>query len=295
MRLVTRADLDGLACAILLQEVEAIDAIEFVHPKDVQDGKVELGPHDILANLPYDARAGMWFDHHASEAGAAAGRKVEGAFATKPSAARVIADHYRHPTFGRYEELLRETDRLDSAQLEMADVTDPSGWILLGYTVDPRTGLGAFREYFRHVVELCRTYPVEQVLDDPQVQERVAKVKADQDAFATHLHDVAELRDNVIYMDVRGLRGVPSGNRFLVYTLFPKANVSLRVADGKGGEFVSVQVGHSIFNRTCTTDVGALMRSHGGGGHRGAGTCQPPVADAERVVAEVLAALRAPV
>ncbi|HEV2124474.1 MAG TPA: exopolyphosphatase [Chloroflexota bacterium] len=292
MRLVTRGDLDGLTCALLLQEVEPIEEVALVHPKDVQDGKVDITSNDILANLPYDPRAGMWFDHHSSESEAAGPSGFKGAYAIAPSAARVIANHYDSPKFARYEELLAETDRLDAAQLTIEDVQDPKGWILLGYTIDPRTGLGGFRDYFQKLMRLCREQTIDEVLQEEEVAERVRRVKTEQQAFVQHLMEVSKLDGNVIVMDVRGMRGLPSGNRFLVYTLFPEANVSLRIADGLAGKFYTVQVGHSIFNRTCKTNVGELMHKHGGGGHRGAGTCQPTVDVADAVIADILETLK---
>lgn len=292
MRLITRADLDGLTCAILLQEVEPIDEIDFAHPKDVQDGNVALSRDDILANLPYDERAGLWFDHHVSQAGHSAKAKVDGAFAVAASAARVIVDHYKSPKFDRYGELLEATDRLDAAQLTQGDVSDPQGWIMIGYTLDPRTGLGAFKDYFKHVADLARTHTADEILADPQVKERVDRVRAEESRFKEHLEADSTLDGNVVITDVRGKKNLPTGNRFLIYTLFPQANVSVRIADGRAGEFVSVQLGHSIFNRTCKTSIGELCARYGGGGHVGAGTCQPKPADAERVIGEIIATLK---
>lgn len=292
MRLVTRGDLDGLTCAVLLQEVEAIESVDLAHPKDVQDGKVELSENDILANLPFDPRAGMWFDHHASEADATAPGSFKGAYALAPSAARVIADHYKAPAFSRFSTLLEATDRLDAAQLMLDDIKHPDGWILVGYTLDPRTGLGAFRDYFQHLMRLARTKPVDEVLADPEVAGRVERVRAEHAAFAKHLAVTSRLDGNVIITDVRGLRDLPSGNRFLIYTLFMRGNVSVRIADGLRGEFVTVQVGHSILNRTCKTHVGDLMARFGGGGHRGAGTCQPKTADADAVITKIIETLK---
>lgn len=292
MRLVTRADLDGLTCAVLLQEVEKIESVEFAHPKDVQDGKVAITANDILANLPHDDRAGMWFDHHLSQADRAAPGSFKGAYSIAPSAARVIAEHYRHPSFERHKKMLEETDRMDAALLEEDDVLDPSGWILLGYTLDPRTGLGAFREYFTHVMNLCRTKDIDEILADPQVKEKVDRVLAEEKAFLAHLREVSKLDANVVVTDVRGKKGLPTGNRFLIYTIYPEANVSVRVADGKAGEFVSIQVGHSIFNRTCKSNVGELMNSFGGGGHLGAGTCQPKPEEADSVLGKIIETLK---
>jgi nanoRNase/pAp phosphatase (c-di-AMP/oligoRNAs hydrolase) len=292
MRLVTRADLDGLTSAILLAEVEKIDSVDFAHPKDVQDGKVALTKDDILANLPYDERAGLWFDHHLSQADQGERPGVAGKFALAPSAARVIYDHYRSPAFERYEALLDATDRLDAAQLTRDDIVDPKGWILVGYTLDPRSGLGAFKDYFRHLMTLARSLHIDDILADATVKGHVDRLRRENEAFKQHLRETSKQHGNVVVTDLRGLRDLPSGNRFLIYDLFPDANVSVRVADGHDGSYVSIQVGHSILKRTNRTNVGDLMASYGGGGHEGAGTCQPKTADAQRVLDEIIATLQ---
>lgn len=295
MRLITRADLDGLTCAVLLTQVEQIDDIMLAHPKDVQDGKVEITSADILANLPHDPRAGMIFDHHASQADEFKDTEVKGGFsAHAPSAARVVATHYPAADFSTYTELLHQTDRLDSADLEPEDVTDPKGWILVGYTLDPRTGMARYRDYFKHVLDLVKANPnaPDVVLADPQVAERVAILRDQQWSFMEHLIETSHADGNVIVTDVRGLKEAPLGNRFFIYTLFPEANVSVRIADGANNAFNSIQVGHSIFNRTCKTSIGALMDHYGGGGHFGAGTCQPTTADAGRVLDEIVQILK---
>jgi hypothetical protein len=294
MRLITRADLDGLTCAVLLSRVEKIDEVAFAHPKDVQDGKVDIGPNDILANLPRDPRAGKVFDHHASTT-ESWNDGASGAFkANAPSAARVIASHYPKADFSEYEELLRETDRLDSAKLDPADVTDPKGWILIGYTLDPRTGMARYRDYFLHCLELVKANPknTDAILDDPQVAERVAILQVQERAFMRHLQEDSRQDGNVVITDVREKKDAPLGNRFLIYTLFPGTNVSVRISGGANASFCSIQVGHSIFNRTCKTDVGTLLSGYGGGGHKGAGTAQPKAEDANRVLEEIVATLK---
>ena len=288
MRLLTRADLDGLTSAILLQEVEAIDEIDFAHPKDVQDGKIEISANDILANLPFDERAALWFDHHASQADAAWNPDMKGSFEIAPSAARVIADHYKSDKFARFGELLDATDKLDAALLSRDDIVDPQGWILIGYTLDPRSGLGAFKDYFRHLMTLAREKTVDQILADPEVRKQVERLKREEGAFREHLKAVSLQNENVVVTDVRGLRNLPSGNRFLIYDMFPSANVSIRVADGRNNEFISIQVGHSILKRDCKTSAGDMLAAYGGGGHQGAGTCQVSPADADRVIAEII-------
>jgi hypothetical protein len=295
MRLITRADLDGLTCAVLLSQVEKIEDIILAHPKDVQDGKVDITSNDVLANLPHDPRAGMIFDHHASQADEWKEGETKGGFqAAAPSAARVVAGHYPDADFSAYTELLHQTDRLDSADLEPEDVTDPKGWILVGYTLDPRTGMARYRDYFKHVLTLVNAHPndPDAVLADPQVAERVAILRDQQWSFMEHLIETSRADGNVIVTDVRGLNDAPLGNRFFIYTLFPEANVSVRIADGANNAFNSIQVGHSIFNRTCKTSVGALMDHYGGGGHFGAGTCQPLPADADRVLGEIVQILK---
>ena len=291
MRLVTRADLDGLTCAILLSEVEQIDEVDFAHPKDVQDGKTTLTKNDILANLPFDERAGLWFDHHISQADAS-WNDFAGAYDVAPSAARVIANHYKSPKFSRYENLLEATDKMDAAELTKDDIVAPKGWILVGYTLDPRTGLSEFLPYFRHVMELAKNKNADDVLKDPQVQDRVSRLRSEEAEFMKSLKDSSRAEGNVVITDFRGKDNLPHGNRFLIYTLFPEQNVSVRVADGFNKKFVSIQVGHSILNRTCKTNVGELLIEHGGGGHFGAGTCQPSSEEATDVLNSIVNVLK---
>lgn len=292
MRLITRADLDGLTSAILLQEVEPIEEVDFAHPKDVQDGKVEVTENDILANLPYDSRAALWFDHHASQADAAWNPEMKGNFEIAPSAARVIADHYKSEKFARFKELLDATDRLDAALLTRDDIVDPKGWILIGYTLDPRSGLGAFKDYFRHLMALAKEQTPDQILADPEVSKHVARLKTEEAAFKQHLLDSSKQDGNIVITDVRGQHDLPSGNRFLIYDLFPTANVSIRLADGRGGAYTSIQVGHSILKRDCKTSVGDMLAAYGGGGHQGAGTAQVSPGDLDRVLADIIAHLK---
>ncbi|MBV8151348.1 MAG: exopolyphosphatase [Candidatus Eremiobacteraeota bacterium] len=291
MKLITRADLDGLTCSILLSEVEKIEDIELVHPKDVQDGKIKVTKNDVLANLPYNENAGLWFDHHLSQADAS-WADFQGAYDVAPSAARVIANHYKSPNFAKYEQLLEATDRMDAAELTREDIVEPKGWILIGYTLDPRTALADFRPYFKHVAELAKVKTPEEILEDPQVKQRVEQLTREEKEFLDLLKATSRADGNVILSDYRGRGSLPHGNRFLVYTLFPAQNVSVRIADGFDKKFASIQVGHSILNRTCKTNVGDLMAEHGGGGHFGAGTCQPPSEDANRVLGEIIKVLK---
>ncbi len=305
MRLITRSDFDGLMCGVLLREVEQIDAVDFVHPKDVQDGTVKATANDILTNLPYQPGVGMWFDHHASEAlrNDMEGIDFRGRFEVAPSAARVVYDHYVEQGKGaklrKFRKVLEAVDKSDSADLSRDDVTKPKGWILLSYVLDPRTGLGYQHDYaisnrqlMTKMLDWIGKHPVTAILKMPDVAARVAQYKKDQEAFAKLLKETSKLDKNVVVTDLRGRKDLPSGNRFLIYTLFPKCNISVRLFDGKGGERTIVAVGHSIFRRTSKTDVGKLMGKFGGGGHRGAGTCQLPPETANAEIKRILTAIK---
>lgn len=293
MKILTRGDMDGLASTLLLTMVEKITDIRFAHPKDVQDGLVPATEEDIIVNLPFVKGCGLWFDHHSSE-----DKKMEqigkfkGAFAISPSTARVISDYYRRPEFDEFHEFLTATDKLDSANLTVEEVSNPTGWILLGLTLDPRTGLGPeFQKYFRWLAEYIKEVSLEKILKHPEVKKRCDRVLMEQEEFKNLLRKHSVQDENVIITDFRTVKNAPVGNRFLVFTLFPNANVEMRVFNGKIGNTV-VAVGHSIFNRTCKTDAGELMAKYGGGGHRGAGTCQFPTEKAEKILPEILGSLK---
>lgn len=295
MRLVTRGDLDGLACAVLIQACETIDEVLLVHPQDITDRRVSIGPADILANLPYHSGCGKWFDHHLlTQSNEAPPQSFEGRYGLAPSAARVVYEYYvgRHPEIQRHERLLAETDRLDSAQLNLEDVLDPRDYILLGLTLDPRTGLGTYQDYFLKLADWLPARSIHDILATPEVRERVARMKEQDVAFREATMERSRLDGNVVVTDFRPTSPVPVGNRFLVYTLFPQANISLRAHWGPKREHVAAAVGHSIFNRTSRTNVGVLMSRYGGGGHRGAGTCLLPAAEADARIAEMVAAMK---
>ena len=295
MRLVTRGDLDGLTCATLVSLNAEVDAVTLIHPQDITEGKFDVGPDDILANLPYHPACAMWFDHHMHTATPAAPpADFEGAFGPAPSAARLVYEYYGgEAAMPAYAELVRETDRLDSADLTPDDVVDPRRWIQLGFTIDGRTGLGSFESYFLLLLDmLVRQKPVEEILQHPEVARR-CRVMAGSDAeFQEALRQHSRMDGNVVATDFRGLDRVPVGNRFLVYALYPSANVSLRIHWGPNREYPMLVLGHSIFNRTCRTNVGELAARYGGGGHRGAGSI-PLMDEPEQQVRMVLAELKA--
>ena len=295
MRLVTRGDLDGLTSAVIITECETIDEILLVHPQDITDKKVAITRQDIMANLPYHPQVGKWFDHHLlTESNEKPPEKFEGRYGLAPSAARLVYEHYlaSHPGIQRFETLLAETDRLDAAQLTMEDVLDPRAYILLGFTLDPRTGLGAFQSYFVALVEWLKRLDIEEVLQQPEVQQRVTRMREQDQSFREITVAHSKRDANVVFTDFRGLRPLPVGNRFIVYTLFPEANISLRVHQGPDAAHTAATVGHSIFNRTSRTNVGELMSRYGGGGHRAAGTCLLETAKAEQQIAELIAAMK---
>lgn len=295
MRLITRGDLDGLTCAVLITSCEPIDEILLVHPQDITDKRFAVGGSDILANLPYQSGCGKWFDHHLlTESNERPPQDFDGRYGLAPSAARVVYEYYlaRRPDIQRHETLLAETDRLDSAQLNIDDVLEPAGHILLGYTLDPRTGLGAYQDYFKTLVEWLKTRSIEEILGSVEVQRRVARIRAGDASFreATLAH--SRLDGNVVVTDFRAVEPLPVGNRFIVYTLYPQANISLRAHWGPDRAHVAAAVGHSIFNRTSRTNVGVLMSRYGGGGHRGAGTCLLPAERADALIAEMVAIMK---
>lgn len=295
MRLVTRGDLDGLTCAVLITSCEEVEEILLVHPQDITENRLGVTDDDIIANLPYRSGCAKWFDHHIlTESSEHPPEKFDGRYGLAPSAARMVYEYYlaAHPEIKKYERLLSETDRLDSAQLTIEDVLDPKDYILLGYTLDPRTGLGAFHAYFLKLVDWLKTMPIEEVMAMSEVTERVARIRAQDARFREVTQKRSRIDGNVVFTDFREENPPPVGNRFLVYTLFPQANISLRAHWGPSREHVAAAVGHSIFNRTSKTNVGILMSRYGGGGHRGAGTCLLPAANADALLAELTAAMK---
>jgi hypothetical protein len=306
MRLITRSDFDGLVCAVLLREVEDLTDVEFVHPKDVQDGKVEVSSNDILTNLPYVPGVGLWFDHHSSEiVRNEETANYRGRFEIAPSAARVVYDYYKEhgkqDKLERFANLLLSVDKSDAAKLNIDDVIEPKGWMLLSFVMDPRTGLAYHRSYkisnkdlMTKMIDLIAKHPddPDTVLNDPDVKERIDRYREMHEEFERITREHSRVEKNVIITDLRGLGELPPGNRFYVYTMFPEANIQVRIFDGRKGEFMVCAVGHSIFNRTSNTDVGVLMDKYGGGGHRGAGTCQLALADADAKIAEIIETIK---
>jgi nanoRNase/pAp phosphatase (c-di-AMP/oligoRNAs hydrolase) len=304
-RLVTRSDFDGLVCAVLLRHLDLIDEIAFVHPKDVQDGVVEITGRDILTNLPHAPAAHMVFDHHHSESlrtgGTAANHVIVPGAA---SAARVVYDHFggkfRFPMVP--SDLMIAVDRADSAAYEVDEVLAPTGWTLLNFLMDSRTGLGRFRDFrisnyelMMNLIEACiRHETVEEILELPDVAERVRLYEDQSGLFVAQLRRVSRMERDVVVVDLREEEIVHAGNRFMVYALFPQARVSVHVLWGKERQNTVLAVGRSIIDRSSPVDIGEVMLRHGGGGHPAAGTCQVPHAETSRVLSEVLDVIAAP-
>jgi nanoRNase/pAp phosphatase (c-di-AMP/oligoRNAs hydrolase) len=301
MDLLTRSDFDGLACAVLLREIGLIGKWRFVHPKDLQDGHVRVTANDILANVPYVAGCGMWFDHHTSEwerIGKPEG--FVGSLRKMDSAARVIYEYFKDRyDLTKFDAMLAEVDKVDAGKLTADDILNPQGWVLLGFLSDPRTGLGRFREFrisnyslMEELIDLCRTQPIEEILENPDVKERIELYNEQTELFKEMLKKHTTVNGNVIVTDLRGVETINAGNRFLVYSLYPDQNVSMWIIDGKNKENCAIACGYSILNRTSTVDIGSILLGYGGGGHKQVGTCQVPYNDADKVIAEISAKLQ---
>ena len=297
MRLVTRGDLDGLTCSVLITSVEKIESIELTHPQELTDGRFQVRPGDVLANLPYHPACALWFDHHEMvDANRRPQEGFEGRYGIAPSTARLVHDYYAERlgarVFERYGELIAGTDRLDSANLTKRDVLEPERVILLGFTIDSRSSLGDFRDYFLFLGMALRSMTLDEVLRSPQVLERVERMRSDNEKFKNALLHCSWVDANVVVTDFRKLPEIPAGNRFLVYTLFPDATVSVRVQWGPRRETVMATVGHNIFERVSWSDIGHTMSLFGGGGHRGAGSCPLPADDGDATLRRLIDELK---
>jgi len=300
MRLLTRSDFDGICCAVLLKELGVIDEMTYAHPKDLQDGKVEVTENDVLANVPYVEGAGMWFDHHASEEERLSIVSFKGNSDEAPSTARLIYDYYDgDEKLSKLDEMMKYVDKVDSADLTEDEILNPTGWVLLGFICDPRTGLGYFQDFttsnlqlMQNLVDYIRTMSIDELLAHPDVKERVDKYLDNDAKCKEFIKENSRAEGNVVITDTRGKSDMPPGNRFLIYPLFPETNISVRALNVKGGEAVSISVGYSITNRTSDVDVGSLMLKYGGGGHTAVGTCQVPTAEADDILKEVIEACR---
>src|SRR5574344_903816 len=283
MRLITRSDFDGLACGVLLKEAGIIDSYKFAHPKDLQDGIVEVTKNDCLANVPFVEGCGLWFDHHSSEKERNAYKgKYEGSSMQSTSAAHVVYSYYGgKERFKGFEDLLAAVDKVDSANLTKEEILHPSDWVLLGFIMDPRTGLGRFRNFtisnyqlMEKLIDWCREMTIDQIMELPDIKERKELYFEQTEKFIDMVKAHTEVKGKTIFTDLRGVDPIYTGNRFIIYSLYPDANLSCWIVSGRAGQGCSCAVGYSVLNRGCSIDVGDLMLKYGGGGHKVVGTCQ---------------------
>ncbi|MBM3327516.1 MAG: exopolyphosphatase [Calditrichaeota bacterium] len=289
-RITTRADWDGLVSAALLSVVEDCDRIRFIEPGPFQDGKGEVTPDDIVANLPYRQGCALWFDHHSSNKLEAV--DFRGAWWIAPSAARVIYEYYgQDEALAGWDELIEITDRIDSAALTMEEIKNPRGLILVSMTVEGKRLQD--EPYWLHLIRLLIKNDTAALLADPKVQNRCEEFRYINEEFGQALNIYSDMVGNVLVTDFREVFHGEQGNRFLAFALFPNCNVWVKAFDHPNDPArVQISVGHSIFNRTCNVNVGELMARYGGGGHKGAGTCRPLKTEADRILSEILGVLK---
>ena len=304
-RLVTRSDFDGLACAMMLRELDLVDEIKFVHPKDVQDGKIELTKSDITTNLPYDPRVGLAFDHHESEMDRLKAIETGGKLIIDPkarSAARVVYDYYGgKKVFNRIsDELMAAVDKGDSADFTIDEILHPKGWVLLHYLMDARTGLGRFHQFrisnydlMMELIQYCLDHNIDEILELPDVKERVDLYFEQADLFVAQLKRIAKIYDKVVVLDLRNEEVIHAGNRFMIYALYPETQISVHVAWGFRKQNTAVMIGKSIVNKASKVDIGELCLKYGGGGHHNAGTCQLENDEVDKQLPDIIAALNA--
>ncbi|MBM4262766.1 MAG: exopolyphosphatase [Deltaproteobacteria bacterium] len=320
MRLVTRADFDGLVCGALITKFEQVDSYLFVEPKFMQDGQVDIRAGDIIANLPYNRNCTLWFDHHITNTMPEFDQPImlrKGGFRLAPSAARVVYEYYtelgkRFRTGGveqreqpsafpadqilpflntdRMVDLLQDADKVDAGQLTREDVLNPKDYVLLSMTTDGR--YAEDEPYWRNVIDLLRDQPLEKIMKEPEVARRCRKVLDFQEKLRKILLERTTMKKNVIYVDLRGIKDIPDGNRFLLFTLFPDGNISVKVNyDTQRENTTAISVGYNIFNKTATINVGELLNRYGGGGHKVVGSCRVPNDKAEQAIKEIVAAV----
>jgi hypothetical protein len=307
MRLVTRADFDGLVCGALITKFENIDSYLFVEPKFIQDGLVEVRNGDVIANLPYHSNCSLWFDHHITNTTPHFDRPImpgKGGFRLAPSAARVVCEYYTETSTPndpdgaarlaflnseRIRDLLEEADKIDAGKLARDEVLNPQGYVLISMTTDGRNA--GDEPYWLRVIELLREECLESMLNDSEVKRRCQQVLDDQEQLRKILLQRTTMKGNVIYVDLRGIQ-IPDGNRFLVFTLFPQGNIQVKVADDtQRPNTTSISVGYNIFNPTSKVNVGELLQRYGGGGHRVVGSCRVPNDKAEQAIKEIVEAV----
>jgi nanoRNase/pAp phosphatase (c-di-AMP/oligoRNAs hydrolase) len=302
-RLVTRSDFDGLVCAVLLKHLDMIDDIKFVHPKDMQDGKIEITDRDITTNLPYVAGAHLVLDHHQSETVRNTGERPNHIIhPAAPSAARVVYEHFggRKVFPAEWDEMMLAVDKADAAQFSREDILHPKNWELLNFLMDSRTGLGRFRDFrisnynlMMDLIDYCKNHTIDQIMTLPDVKERVDLFFDHEEKFKEQLKRCATVHKNLVVLDLRNEEIIYAGNRFMIYALFPETNISIHVLWGLKNQNTVFATGKSILDRSSRTNVGELMLQYGGGGHQAAGTCQVDNDKAAEVLQELITRINA--
>lgn len=309
-RLITRSDLDGIVSAMLLKAQGLAKDVLFAHPKDMQDGVIEVGNTDIITCLPPHPKAGMVFSH----------RHQAGEHLCPPehlicnpdaaSTSEVIAEHFgglsAFPFLSPH--LLAATRMMNTAHLSKQDILTPAGWTLLGYLTDSRTGLGRYRRFrisnyqlMLDLVDILRERSnVDDILAHPDVAERVVLYREHAQPARAQLVRCARVSGPLVTVDLLNEPEIYVTNRFTVYALFPQCEMSLHVLPGKQNRNVVFAAGRSIINPgspdpAAHHDLGGLMAEYGGGGHAAMGACQADHAHAARIKAELAARLTAPV
>ena len=300
-RLLTRSDFDGLVAAVLLEHLDLIDDILFVHPKDMQDRKIQVSSRDIATNLPYVDGLFLCFDHHESEVLRGSPRNNHIIDPHAKSAARVVWDYYggdkAFPSL--FLPMIHAADKIDSADFTMGEVMNPAGWVLLGIITDSRTGLGRFRDFhvsnydlMMRLIGLCRTKELDDILELPDVVERIALYRKHEDLSRRQLQKCSRIQDQVLIIDFRSEENIYAGNRFTRYALYPETNLSIQIMWGRDKKNTVIAMGKSIFNKTSKVNIGELTLGFEGGGHEGAGTCQVPNDRTDEILAEILERIR---
>jgi oligoribonuclease NrnB/cAMP/cGMP phosphodiesterase (DHH superfamily) len=306
MRIITRSDFDGLISGALLEAAGIAGDWLFVHPKDIQDGLIDATKNDVVVNVPYIKGCGLWFDHHSSEdERLGAGVKFEGVSKSAPSCARVIYEYYGGDAkLSKYSEMVKYADKMDAAQLSEDEILNPKGWVLLGFITDPRTGLGRIHNFsisnldlMKKIAKEVKNKSIDDILAESDVKERIDVYFEQNNKYIDMVKKHGKIEGNAVIVDMRGTSDIAAGNRFVLYTIFPKQNISVWIVDGKRGADASssvtvITVGYSVTNRTANVDVGSLMLKYGGGGHKQVGTCQVASSEADRVIKEIIEAVR---
>ena len=302
MRLLTRSDFDGLICAVLLKDMGLIEDRKFIHPKDIQEGLIEVSKNDILVNVPYAEGCGMWFDHHTSEEERIFidSKSFKGSFSPDKSCARVIYNYYGgdNGALRRFREMIYYADKCDSADFTIDDIVSPQDWVMLSFIMDSRTGFGRYRcfrianyQLMDDLIEYLQNMSIEEIMRLEDIQERVSLYKSHEREFFNMIVNNSHVVEDVLITDLRNIEETFVGNRHVPYALYPETNISIRILDGKNKQNIVFSVGHSIINRTATLNVGRLMSKFSGGGHMKVGTCQVNIEDADKTLDEILSVI----